>query len=517
MKKLSNSKFCYYFTFILLLCVGICKSQTQEELLEALKSEKETINYLANIENLSFKLKAGSKDFNPKDNSNFDKIKFDHTVSKVALDSFFKELRVGVSSIYPYNVFNIDKDQFDLIKFLGMDNFYFMNNPHLEASFVPTKINFLDGTSINADKYKISVETIQKKYGIEDEDGFVDVDEEKLSDIEKLIWNESNTFKYHFAINSSKPVASLDYQIEFVIPRSETYILSTANKVASTSFGEIKLLEIINATASLLIPSQLKKKFEIYAIYKDGRVMKQLSQNSNTVYSDEQKKGFADLLHVYELAETEVNRKSIQNIDQLKKFINTKSPFSDSNYFEPTNYNYKFDFAGPIDHLKIKVLNLEDQPELFKISATVRNDDKEFILSKDLNSDFYGILDVKGNWVVKPFLTEYVREMNKYFYRDQIDYGDTSDEKSYDRVYWFDHQNKTLKLVDYIPDSLELYDEKYCIVEKGINGKEGVVNGLTGEIVVPLIYYNVVYKDGKWVAKTEDYKETIYSLQGKKL
>ena len=75
----------------------------------------------------------------------------------------------------------------------------------------------------------------------------------------------------------------------------------------------------------------------------------------------------------------------------------------------------------------------------------------------------------------------------------------------------------TLKLVEYIPESLELYDDKCCIVEKGINGKEGVVNGFTGEIVVPLIYYNVFYKDGKWVAKTEDYKETIYSLQGKKL
>ena len=72
-------------------------------------------------------------------------------------------------------------------------------------------------------------------------------------------------------------------------------------------------------------------------------------------------------------------------------------------------------------------------------------------------------------------------------------------------------------MVDNIQESLEIYDDKYCIVEKGTNGKEGVVNGFTGEIVVPLIYYNVLYKDGKWVAKSEDGKEVLYSLQGEKL
>ena len=517
MTKSPNSFFCYYFTFILLLCVVICKSQTQKELLETLKREKVTIEYLANFENINFKLKAGNKDFNPKDNSNFRTIKFDRLVSVEEVDSFFKQARVNVSSIYPYNVFNIDKDESDLIKFLGLDNFYFMDNPHMEAIYTPTKVNFLDGSSVNASEYEISHETIQKKHGVTDEDGYVDVVFDKLSSIEKLIWDQSNTFKHYFAINSSKPVASLDYEVQFIIPKSETFSLSKTNKIAHTNFGEIKLLEINNASASLLIPSQLKKRFEVYAIYKDGRVMKQLSQNSNTVYSDEQKKGFADLLQIYELAEAEVTRKTIQDIDQLTKFIKTKFPFSTTNYFEPTNYYFEFDFAGPIDHLKIKVLNLEEKPEVFNVSVSLRNDEKEFILSRDLDSDLYGILDVKGDWVVKPFLTEYVREMNKYFFRDQIDYGVTSDEKSYDRVYWFDRQNMTLKLVDYIPESLELYDDKYCIVEKGINGKEGVVNGFTGEIVVPLIYYNVLYKDGKWVAKTEDYKETIYSLQGKKL
>lgn len=507
----------YYLTCLFFLIVGLCKSQTQKDLLETLKKEKETVAFLANMESIGFKLSAGKTNFNPKDDSNFDKINFDKSVSKVSLDSFFNQLSVKVSSVYPYNIFSIDKDQFDLIKFLSMDNFYFLDNPHLEATYTPTKVTFLDGTSINGDDYKISLETIQEKYGTADEYGYVDVDEERLSDLEKLIWKESNAFKYHFAIKYPQPVSSLDYQIEFVIPKSENYTLSTENKTALTQLGEIKLLEINGASASLLIPTQLKKKVEIYAIYKDGRVLKQKSQNSNTVYSDAQKKELSNLLKTYELAEVEINNNSIKNAEELEKFIHKNSTNYSSDFFEPEYTYYEFGFAGPIDYLKIKVLNLEDKPELFQISANVKTEDNEFALSKDIKSDLIGILDVKGEWAVKPFFTDYVRQMNKYFFRDQIDFGDTSDEKSYDRVYWFDRVNRTVKRVDYIPDSLELYAGKYCIVEKGINGPEGVVDGLTGEIIVPLQYYNVLYEDGKWVAKTNNGQKVYYSLQGKRV
>ena len=507
----------YYLTCLFFLIVGLCKSQTQKDLLETLKKEKETVAFLANMENIGFKLSVGKTNFNPKDDSNFDRMNFDKSVSKVSLDSFFNQLSVKVSSVYPYNIFSIDKDQFDLIKFLSMDNFYFLDNPHLEATYTPTKITFLDGTSINGDDYKVSLETIQEKYGVADEYGYVDVDEERLSDLEKLIWKESNAFKYHFAIKSPQPVSSLDYQIEFVIPKSENYTLSTENKTALTQLGEIKLLEINGASASILIPTQLKKKVEIYAIYKDGRVLKQKSKNSNTVYSDAQKKEFNNLLKTYELAEVEINNKSIKSTEELEKFIHKNSTNYSSDFFEPEYTYYEFGFAGPIDYLKIKVLNLEDKPELFQISTNVKAEDNEFVLSKDIKSGLFGILDVKGEWVVKPFFTDYVRQMNKYFFRDQIDFGDTSDEKSYDRVYWFDRINKAVKIVDYIPDSLELYAGKYCIVEKGINGPEGVVDGLTGEIIVPLQYYNVLYEDGKWVAKTNNGQKVYYSLQGKRV
>ena len=78
--------------------------------------------------------------------------------------------------------------------------------------------------------------------------------------------------------------------------------------------------------------------------------------------------------------------------------------------------------------------------------------------------------------------------------------------------------NYFLRPVSFQLDELEVYDNKYVKIETEMNGPIGLINAVSGKIVIPLQhdFLNLV-EEKLWIGRIEHGKEGLYDLSGRLL
>ncbi|MGE9310097.1 WG repeat-containing protein [Niabella sp. CJ426] len=488
----------YITVIVLSLYMCTIQAQTKQDLLNTIDKDITSLKTLLKVADMRIELTAGtSKEFDASDGFNFEQQSLAKSAAdKDALNKFFSQLKVHSKLFYPYNIVSIGKDEFDLLKLLGRDNFHFSHNPDKEPTYTPTRITFLDGTEISENLPIVSKKSIAAKHATtEKEDGktYEYVDEEKMTALEKAIW-ESSSFDETIALQSSKPIKSISYHIELPVSSKKLYEFNTQQKTVHTIYGAITLEGVAGTKVYCTVPETDRDgDIQIEAYYKNGKVLRQKGSNSNTVVTDSKRKVYQEWITTLEKAKERVNKNEIKSDKDLKDFL-TAHPVQMSDEDKKKYKSSVYTFSGPVSKVVFIVTDSVSKTESFDLAydSYNANTKEEPFVATDFETGRNGLLNKAGQWVVKPRFSEDFRPVTRFFYRDQLDDIDTT--------YHYDPSAKAIQKVDYTIDDPEIYDGKYVKIIHRVNGPKGIANVTTGKVIVPVEYDYIFFRDDQfWV------------------
>lgn len=160
-----------------------------------------------------------------------------------ALSVFYAGIETEIQSDSLYGmVSKFKKRRMELHQALGIpDSRYFFDNPEWLPTIVPSKINYMDGTSEDAIGYYITPNLVRTKSGKWKSD--LEEDRAKIAVLEQMVGelqqDEVNVFGYLV----HKPVRSIVYNGTVAVPSSQMYSISSKEPLLVTDIGEVKLLE----------------------------------------------------------------------------------------------------------------------------------------------------------------------------------------------------------------------------------------------------------------------------------
>ena len=490
-----------------LLTLLLCSLQVsaQKNLTEEIDRSLKGLKAILKMTGMRIEISAGDSKFDPSSSFTFEKPRT-LGVGNEKLDSFFQNLDVQTSSVYPYSLLSIDKDKYKLTDLLGQESSYFMNNAAMEPRFTPLSFTFADGSTVkaNADNY-IGKPMLANKYRTteKDEDGtsYDVVAEDKMSEAEKLIWNASS-FNSDILVKSPKPLKSVAFSIDLPVREMKSY--EPTQREVRTPFGNIKIDTIVGNRVYCMIPeTEQKDAITIQAYYKDGRILKQKSYSATTYLTPAKRKYYEFYVTILEKAREEVAQKRIKTEAQLKAFAEAQIKANPEEEADMAKYKAAvYTFAGPVSKVDFLVSDTTSSDKQFSTTSNFRHENNDYFLAQELGKDSVGLLNQQGKWIVEPRMSPYFRPWNNYYYRDQIN--------DYDVTYWFDPKAKKLVKTDYKIDDPEVYDGKYIKIEPETNGLNGLADVTTGEIVLPMKYDNLQFKGNRfWVGRLDEKKGAL--------
>ena len=499
----------YVSLFLLPFCFYTATAQTKEELVNKIDKDINSIQMLLRMANTRIEITPGKiGDFDPNDGFNFEKNSLTKPAAdKKALQQFFSDLRVNSTLYYPYNIVSIPKKENDLKKLLGYDYLSFNHNAGKEALFTVKEIVFLDGAKNTLPV--ISNESIAAKHRKtekeSDSETYEYVSEDKMSEIERLIW-KSSSFEETVALQTAKPIKSISYQVALPIPTKKIYELSAQNKTANTIYGTITLDTITGNKVYCTIPDiDQEDNVQIEAYYKNGKILSKKGSSSNTFISDSKRQMYQQWISTLQTAKEQVNKGSIQSSKDLEAFL-TAHPVAST---ETDKQSYKtavYTFAGPVNKVAFIVTDSILQTETFNISPALKyGDNTDEFIAIDLATQKTGLLSKEGKWVVQPQFNEHFRPLNRYFYTDQIN--------DHENTYHYNPATKNLQQVHYNLDDPEIYDGKYVKTEPHTNGPNGLADVATGKIVLPMVYEHLRFRSKKFWEAGQHGKEGILNQE----
>lgn len=492
-------------------------SQSKQELLNEVNA---SIDNIKNVIKLSeIRIEVGTvidNQFDPKDETNFESSNFGSSSEKT-LQTYFDNLEINTILIYPFNYIKLELDDTRLSEILGKDHFYYYHNPEELPVITPQKVIYLDSTYENVAESFIGMKQIMSKFSYKvDEYGYSYLDEDtaKLSYIEKYVYENKSGFYESFVVPSSKPISQIEFDFALPLHNQTTYTLSNFNKKCKTPYGEIIIDTIVGNELYCTMPSKLYENVMLHAIYKDKRVLNELSSSYFTKKSDKQKNYYYKLLSVTEKAKAMILSFEIKNENELENYINnnTSTEFNEiSDESEPQLLDVKYKFSGPIHKVNFIVSDSTIKTTNYHCTYKLeyRACEKNYLVAADLMNSKTGIIDKNGNWVVPPTFDRHFRPLNEYFYWDQID--------DYEATYWFDHKTEKLHKVDYRIDDSEIYNEKYVKIEKEYSGLDGLADVTTGKIVLPTEYTFIQLKENKYWLCGQNNLEGVYDANFKQI
>jgi hypothetical protein len=485
--------------FCLLLAMQPAFAQTKDSLLLLIKEESAEIDKLLSFSDKRIAISTPKVKFDPKNEFNFEKnvsAKSDEEVK-----AYFKNaLKASQTLLYPYVYVDVDFADYNLAEFMGLDHFYFNEHNDEMPVFTPTQFHFFDSTSTNAKDAYFTYLQVQKKYA----NGEGNIDTTKISDVEKFVLENESAFDKNFVINNNKPIQKIDFAIDFYRRNWKVYSLDANKKFAQTNLGNVVLDTIDNHEVVLQIPASLSEKYSIAAFYKDGRKLKQKSYSSFTILTTQKIAYLQSWKKLLEDAKNKVIKKIIATEAELDKYVQDNKPVELS---EDAMNQVTYSFAGPVSSIELRVRDTVANKSTFQVSfepsLSYNNVDDTYFLGYDFKTNKKGILNAKGNWIIEPQFDKHFRNLNRYFYWDQID--------DYEATYWFDEKNQQLEKVPYKVDDPEIFNKKYVRIEPAINGKKGLVDVTTGKIVLPMEHDFLHFVDNKYWHGEIHNKEGIYN------
>jgi len=496
--------------YLILLCLSLSlqtvTAQTKQELLHKVDKDINSIKALLNLSGMRIEITPGEqKDFDPKDGFNFEQSSMAQApVDREKLQEFFSRLRVHTQLLYPYNIISIGKKEFDLLKLIGKDNFYFSHQPDKEPVFTPTQITFLDCTTISKNLPIVSKESIAGKHTkTEKEDGetYSYVEEDELDELEKMIW-KSSSFDETIALKAAKPVKSISYRIELPVPSKTIY--EVKGKTINTPYGLITIDTIAGTQVYCTLPDmEQDDDLQIEAYYKNGKVLRQKGSSSNTFISDNKKQMYQQWLSTLEQAKKDINKGNIKSDSDLEAYLKAHPVNTD----EATKQAYKssvYTFSGPVSKVVFILTDSVSKKESFELTFDTygADVDQEEFVATDFENQKNGLINKAGKWIVPAQFNPYFRPLNRYYYWDQFD--------ETENTYYYNPSTQTIQKVDYKINDPEIYDNKYVKITPKTNGPQGLADIRSGKIILPMEYDNVRFKSNKfWQLEKEDQKGVL--------
>lgn len=412
---------------------------------------------------------------------------------------------------YPNSVVTVDDIHGLINELLDVTNTNFKNSAVFSMKLYPKSVTFVDNTHCITTDCFVSNRLILDKYGkIGDDDLLWFEDESELSELESEVWNEENSFYTGIVVKSSKPIKSFDYDVHVPIPSTKVLRLSDEVSIANTIHGDFKLKRLSGNRVRIEVPSYLYRTVDIYGIYKDGRVLKEIEREKTNTYDAQQMANFSKWAKVYESLLEEVNTHSKYSSTDITNKITAIQMRKSKDAHKPIYVSYEIEFSGPVDHVQINVYGILDAPKIFSFTKKFSYIDNEFFLGTDVTTHKLGILGLDGQWVVKPIFSSEMTQYSKYFYYDRLDNEDDN------RRYWFDRNNKQMKKMSYEFNNDTVYADRYSIVTKRDEPVLGVMNVITGEMVLPVKYSAIRIEEDKWQVEIDE-QYRYFTLDGEPL
>ncbi|WP_173030863.1 hypothetical protein [Campylobacter sp. CCUG 57310] len=366
---LSGMKFKNLFVTIALMSNLVFAN---EDLIKTLDDEIGQMRQFLNFVKSEFKLSVRKdKDFNPKDENNFI---VTHPVSQSELKKFFENAYVVTKIAYPYSIAYLDIRHYKLDALLGEDR----KDPVIDIK----EVKFLDGSKRQINQNDIITEQNIQKIA-------QDINESKFEELQNMLDAS------YFILNTPKPVDSLELQITQQVATEKFHKLKVGENF-KIGEGEIKLVDIKQNEIIYHISQSLQKdeNFKIYALYKDGRAMKEISRNQKTFYSKEELEYLEALLKNMQDAKKLVIEKKIKSKEEAQSYIDTQmKDFSQPK--ESGIMSVAEEFGADVSEV-VLAQKVWDREYKFSVNYKTKlaNKDEPYLVAQDLKSDKFGILGI---------------------------------------------------------------------------------------------------------------------------
>ena len=365
--------------FCLILNFG-CLGRKKNDIEQAKANLEE---YIANAENMidlansEFSIKPAevlsNKPFDEKDEYNFTDqqtkyLSTDEFLAKVNRD-FFLATEFGK----PKSSVSISLNILDANELLGLGDDT-ESASLVMPQFKPSVLHFWDGTSGDA-KYKVDKNTEELEYN-------------------------------HFLLEASKPIRSIDFDVQFKHYISTAYRLDSANPRIKVGDDYIAMKSNADGEVKLSYPKSLAEKLsEVQGFYKDGRALRKSGNSSYSISSAENIAWLKKVLPIYEEAISLIDEQKLKTAQEVEAHLKSKLPLKPAK--DAQMEFAKYYFSGPVDHLMVYVKNDKPQNITKKVNVKLLKEidavGKEgYYVAVDVTKQLKGIVDVQGNWIINP-------------------------------------------------------------------------------------------------------------------
>ena len=381
----------YLLLLICCICLNYGCSDGKKNNIELTKASLE--DYIEKSENMidlasvEFTVKPlqviSNKVFDEKDEYNFT----DQQTKYLSTDKFLKAVNkdffLAAEFGKPKSLVSISLNILDANELLGLaDNAE--KASLVMPQFKPSILHFWDGTSTNAN-YKVD------------------------KNAEELEYN-------HFLVEASKPIRSIDFDVELKHYISTAYRLDSANPRIKVGDDYIEMKSNANGEVKLSYPKSLSEKLsEVQGFYKNGRALKKSGSSSYSISSAATIAWLKESLPIYKEAIALLDEQKLKTAQEVDAYLKGKLPVKPAQDVQMEFAKYYF--SGPVNHLMVYIKNDKPQNVTKKVNVKLLKEmdaiGKEgYFVAVSGTKKLKGIVDVQGNWIINP-IYEDIRAMGE--------------------------------------------------------------------------------------------------------
>ncbi|WP_286436778.1 hypothetical protein [Myroides odoratimimus] len=193
-----------------------------------------------------------------------------------------QEVEVITDSI-PGVITRFKRQMIDLNQVLGVpDRRYFFDNPELLPVLTPYKINYVDGTSADAEGIYVTTKRISSHPAQEGNNVLADIDREQVTQLEMKMWDVYDESMNMFGYLVDRPIRSIVYKGKIDILKQDTYEISNREPLVKTEMGEVKLMRSDDKEVTLDLPYNSDYYIVVYGMSEEGKVIRDVSRTGET-------------------------------------------------------------------------------------------------------------------------------------------------------------------------------------------------------------------------------------------
>lgn len=453
---------------------AVAQPKQIKERIEELKESAEELDLIDRMYDVQLVIKPEEVPFDEED-----AFAFTHSVKlksgKEVLEAL-KTKKVYQDIIAPYSLLQIgDTDLFDWNSMLGVGNFFFDEHPDYMPKLILKKVYFADGSVQTAKE--VLVENYEKILG---------EDKSRLND-------------EFFLIKSTKSVESLEYEVALKNTAVQTAVFKKDQTEQLMNGMSISVKSWTGKEVGFLFPEHLYKEMAgMDVLYKDGRFLDQKGSNTSNLPPESKRKQLQEISAFYKETARMAEKNKFTGLKDLEDYLLKNVPKIDT--VTPNDVLKNYYFSGPPSEIRM-YFPVKTPAEVLETIKNNRIYSRGIVFKREIATDFksqkQGVMDVGGNWIIKP-VYERIYNQNDYFFLVQ------EKEDGPSSYYWLNEKGDQwvhLKNIEIYRN--ELYGD-FLVVEEGTNGPKGIFNIKSGQMVVPPVNDNIYVEDNFFVIRNND-------------